>query len=186
MSREDKLDIILYIALALITSTLIVSAFEPRTIATEIWLPENHSIVNRVDGNYLPTNTPVVYENAEYITFDTLRNLYRAYEEVFSKEQFTVTVLSKGIVYYSWQANDKSFFTRKYYENSIMAIPYNGQVVSMPSNNVLMLYYNKDLLAVGLFAVVVAAADFILVLAVDGPILYVINRLKPSNLPNNS
>jgi len=81
---------------------------DPSKETIDIWLPEDHNIVNKVGDTYFPLDS--------YQPGGTLINVsFGEYQRLFSDNRSTVAITKGGLVYYSTENEGQTFMSFKQY-----------------------------------------------------------------------
>lgn len=188
MHREDKIFVGLMVVFIAISITLIAFQSIPFETEKEIWLPEYYSITNRIDGRYIPKDElPAIWSEEISFSFEQYRELYEVYEGLLARENYTVTVLKEGEVYYSWTSGGRHFVTKKDYgiasfHGILVAFQKflrTEEVIDMPTDETIRFYYARDWVAVGVFGAVGFLASMFLSVLFTKPIELIVTKLKP-------
>ena len=82
--------------------------FKPYETTQKIWVPEEYSIVNQVDGRYTPIQSVFLSGTAVYVPF-------QIFKERFASKNIDVIIQTDGLVYYIVEQTGKKFFAKAHY-----------------------------------------------------------------------
>lgn len=82
--------------------------YKPYETTEKIWMPEEYSMVNQVDGRYMPVENVYLSGTAVHVPFED-------FKENFSSKKINVIIRTDGTVYYIVEQTGRKFFAKVSY-----------------------------------------------------------------------
>jgi len=100
--------VVLVVGLSARSIILVKDRYKPYKTTEKIWMPEEYSIVNQVDGRYTPIQSVYLSGTAVFVPF-------KAFKENFSGKKTNVIIQTDGMVYYIVEQTGRKFFAKESY-----------------------------------------------------------------------